>query len=97
MSVGGLPPMDRSLLPADVRDAGPETRQAYQAALGFERMLVAQLAKQLTDTAGGDQETSAATSAYRDLLPDALADGVTAAGGLGLARQLFDSQQATSR
>jgi Rod binding domain-containing protein len=86
-----LPPIDRSLLPADVRDASPAKRRTYEAALGFERMLVAQLAKSLSDTTGGDEsaETSAATSTYRNMLPDALADGIIAGGGLGLAKDIY--------
>jgi Rod binding domain-containing protein len=86
-----LPPIDSSVLPADVRNGTPAQRKSYEAALGFERMLVAQLAKSLTDTASsgdGEDQSSAATSTYRSLLPDALADGVTSAGGLGLASQL---------
>jgi Rod binding domain-containing protein len=86
-----LPPIDSSVLPADVRNGTPAQRKSYEAALGFERMLVAQLAKSLTDTASssdGEDQSSAATSTYRSLLPDALADGITSAGGLGLASQL---------
>jgi Rod binding domain-containing protein len=84
-----LPPIDSSVLPADIRTGTKEKRQQYEAALGFERMLVTQLAKSLTDTAKSDDDaSSAATSTYRSLLPDALADGITSAGGLGLARQL---------
>jgi Rod binding domain-containing protein len=85
-----LPPIDRSLLPADVRDASPAQRRTYQAALGFERMLVSQLAKSLSDTTGGeDEQASAATQTYRSMLPDALADGIIAGGGLGLAKDIF--------
>jgi Rod binding domain-containing protein len=86
--MSGVPPIDRALLPADVRTGSAERRKAYEAGLGFERMLVAQLAKSLSDTTGADESTSAATATYKDLLPDALADGIVAAGGLGLAGQL---------
>jgi Rod binding domain-containing protein len=84
----GLPPIDQAQLPADVRTAAPARKQAYEAGLGFERLLVQQLTTSLADSArdamGGD-------SPYASLLPDALADGVMAAGGLGLARQLTDA------
>jgi len=86
-----LPPIDSSALPAAIRNGSPKDRQNYEAALGFERMLVQQLAKSLTDTtksSDGDDESSAATATYRSMLPDALADGITSAGGLGLAQQL---------
>lgn len=81
-----LPPVDQALLPADVRNAGQEARDRYQVALAFERQLTAQLAKQLAGTAGESLEEGP----YAQLLPDALADAVTAAGGLGLARQMVD-------
>lgn len=71
-------------LPADVRAAGSEACARYAAALSFEHQLTAQLAKQLTATAGD----ALGGGPYAQLLPEALADSVTAAGGLGLARGL---------
>ena len=54
----GLPPIDRALLPADIRDAPAARRDAYEAGLGFERLLVQQLSQSLTESArdalGGD-------------------------------------------
>lgn len=88
MTVTGLPPIDRSTLPADIRAASPQRQDAYTAALGFERLLVQQLTESLADSAraalGGD-------SPYASMLPDALTDSVMATGGLGLARQLADA------
>jgi Rod binding domain-containing protein len=88
----GLGPIDRALLPADVRNGTPEDRKRYEAALGFERMLVSQLTQQLADTAkpAGDEE-SGATSAYRNMLPGAMADAVVQGGGLGLARTIAEN------
>jgi hypothetical protein len=90
MSLAGLPPIDQALLPADIRDAAPARKDAYEAGLGFERLLVQQLSQSLTDSArdamGGD-------SPYASLLPDALTDGVMGGGGLGLARQMADAIQ----
>ena len=86
-----LPPIDSSALPAAVRNGTPAERKNYAAALGFERMLVQQLTKSLADTTktgDGEDESSAATNTYRSMLPDVLADGITSAGGLGLARDL---------
>jgi hypothetical protein len=84
----GLPPIDQALLPADIRTATPARKDAYEAGLGFERLLVQQLSQSLTDSArdalGGD-------SPYASLLPDALTDGVMGGGGLGLARQMADA------
>ena len=91
MSLAGLPPIDQALLPADIRTAAGgrgSVKDAYEAGLGFERLLVQQLSQSLTDSArdalGGD-------SPYASLLPDAMADGLMGAGGLGLARQLADA------
>lgn len=88
MSFGALPPLGAAQLPADIRDAAPARRDTYVAALGFEQLLVQQLTSQLADSArsamGGD-------SPYASLMPQAMADGVMDAGGLGLARQLTDA------
>ena len=83
------------IVPADVRKAGKDAEQAYRAALGFERMLTQQLTKTMASGAsalGGSGEEdgeSAATSAYKEMLPGTLADAVTNAGGLGLAHDLY--------
>ena len=88
------------IVPADVRKAGAQAEQTYRAALGFERTLLEQLTKSLSkgtlDGDGEDGGESAATSAYRDMLPGTLADAVTGAGGLGLAHDLFLSMRSTS-
>jgi Rod binding domain-containing protein len=85
-----LPPIDQSLLPAEVRNGTPERRKEYDTALAFERQLVGELTKQLAATAApeDDASTSAATKTYRDMLPGTLADQIMAEGGLGLASQL---------
>ena len=66
---------------------GSEKRtDAQRAGLAFERMLLVQLTEQLSKTAQPEGEaSSAATTAYRDLLPGALADAMIAGGGIGLA------------
>lgn len=58
-----------------------------KAALGFEAMLVHQLAAELAKSAQPeeDEEASATSDVYRSMLPDALTDAITKAGGLGLA------------
>lgn len=81
-----LPPVDQALLPADIRSASQEVRQQYQAALSFEQSLVSELAKQLSTTAGSAMQDGP----YAQLLPDALADAITQAGGLGLARGIVE-------
>jgi Rod binding domain-containing protein len=105
-----LPPIDQAALPAEVRNGTKQDKKAYEAALGFERMLLGELTKSLADTAkpagsddggddsgavgddGGDSQTQdAASSMYMQMLPDQLADAVTAAGGLGLAQNLYQT------
>ncbi|MEA2270931.1 MAG: hypothetical protein QOF29_3666 [bacterium] len=84
-------------IPADVRAAGPEAQETYRSALAFERVLVGELTKTMSGGAAGEtggddgeaQGESAATSAYRDMLPGIMADSVTSAGGLGLAHDLY--------
>jgi len=85
-----LPPIDPKTLPSDIRTGPAERRKSYEAALGFERMLVQQLTKSLADSAKPDDDSGAdaATSTYRSMLPGTLADSVMSAGGLGLARDL---------
>jgi hypothetical protein len=86
-----LPPIDRATLPADIRAASPQVQQQYAAGLMFEKQLTTELAKQLTATAG----SALTDSPYASLLPDALADSITQAGGLGIARTLVDLPEST--
>jgi Rod binding domain-containing protein len=93
-----LPPIDAPLLPADVREAGPQARKLYVTALAFESVLTQELAQALTSTLqldpsadDGDRGSDAATTLTAQLLPDALSRNLTAAGGLGLARQLYEA------
>ena len=78
-----------------VQAPGLDTRdETTRAALSFERQLIAQLTKQLAESAKpADEDESAATGTYRDMLPGTLADAVISAGGLGLARQLVEGQK----
>jgi Rod binding domain-containing protein len=95
-----LPPIDQASLPAEVRNGSKQDKKAYQAALGFERMLLGELTKAMAETAkpidGGDDDSSsqskdAASAIYMEMLPDQLADAMTANGGLGLAKSFYDS------
>jgi Rod binding domain-containing protein len=91
-------PIDTSLLPADVRAAGPQARKLYEAALEFEQVLTRQLVQGLADATssgedGGDDDGTVAV--YREQLPDALAQSVSGDGGLGLGKTLYDSMKPT--
>jgi Rod binding domain-containing protein len=79
-----------AVLPADVRNGGKEAKDAYAAALGFERMLVKQLTKSLSDSAAlGGGENGGSPGAYREMISDGIADAITQGGGLGLAEDLY--------
>jgi Rod binding domain-containing protein len=94
-----LPPIDQAALPAEIRNGSKQDKKDYQAALGFERMLLGELTKAMADTAkpaGSDDEDSgqpqdAAASMYMQMLPDQLADSITSAGGMGLAQSFYRS------
>ncbi|MEA2130108.1 MAG: hypothetical protein QOJ85_2999 [Solirubrobacteraceae bacterium] len=86
-----LPPLaPGTVLPAEVRAAGPGAQQEYRTALAFERVLISQLTKAMQATVGGDEENpgTAATQTYRNMLPDTMADALVSNGGVGLASDL---------
>ena len=79
-------------LPREIRDAGVGAQQEYRSALAFERLLLGQLTKAMQASIGGGEEgASAATQAYRNMLPDTMADALVAGGGIGLASDLVRS------
>lgn len=95
-----LPPIDSALLPASVRNAGPEAKKLYSAALSFEQQLTQKLAESLASTLNDPADdaddpegssVSSSTSMVQQMLPTALAQGMTQAGGLGLADQLYEA------
>src|SRR5436190_18097491 len=99
-----LPIVDQAALPAEVRNGTQKQKDAYAAALGFERMLVSQLTKSLAKDAMGSQDPTAGSddsgsddtgsgdsgsAMYSDMVASSLADGIAQQGGLGLAQQLY--------
>ncbi len=100
----GLPVVNQALEPAWVRQGSASTQKAYATALGFEEMLVQQLAGSLTATSGlaggsgeegetpaeggGSSPSDAAGGQLASMLPQALSSGVMSSGGLGLAAQM---------
>ncbi len=75
---------------SDVTPAAEGDGELTKAGEAFERALLGQLTRSLTDSAfgGEDEPSSAAAGAYRDLLPEALTDALVRGGGIGLARAL---------
>jgi Rod binding domain-containing protein len=84
-----LPAISDALLPRDVRTGSTADKQAYKAALGFEQVLLGELVKEmapsLTDGPRGDA------------VEDAMTQALTAAGGLGIAPQLFTTLKRTGQ
>jgi hypothetical protein len=97
-----LPPIDSSLLPADVRNGSQSDQDNYKAGLQFERQLVEQLTQTMSDTTkamtGGGSDSgsgddsgdgsSSVTDSYNQQMPGIMADAIMQAGGLGLARTI---------
>jgi Rod binding domain-containing protein len=89
--IDSLPLVDRTALPVDVRNASTKDQQAYRAALGFEQALLTQLLGSVESLSeAGGEETPAA---YKSLIPTTLAEAMSSQGGLGLARDLYESMR----
>jgi Rod binding domain-containing protein len=99
-----LPSVDLSSIPASVKADGTGAIQTYQAALAFEQMLMQQLSQSIfPDGSGlggssdgssdGSDSSSSSLGAYASMLPDALAQSVTAGGGTGLAESLYQAMK----
>jgi Rod binding domain-containing protein len=85
-----LPAIASAALPREVREGSAQDREVYGAALGFERMLLGQLAQSMTSAAGS---SSGSSGPQRELLGDTLADAVASGGGTGLALDLYHSMR----
>lgn len=81
--------VDRLTLPADVRSATPESQAVFKAALEFEQVLVTQLAEAMVP----EGEEGGASASLAQQLPSALAQGITDAGGVGLARTIWEASR----
>ena len=55
---GGLAPINPATEPESVKQGGKAAQQAYETGLGFESMLVSELAQQLTSTISGTGDDS---------------------------------------
>ena len=73
-------PVGGATAPTPARAVDARTQRAAE---GFERVLLGQLTTQLADAATGER-----AGPYATLLPDALADALADAGGIGLAASL---------
>jgi Rod binding domain-containing protein len=86
-----LPAISDAALPRDVRAGSAADKQAYKAALGFEKVLLGELVKEMTAA------TPSLTEGPRgDAVTDAMTDALANAGGIGLAPQLYSTLQRTA-
>lgn len=85
-----VPTVANAALPRDVRAGTPADKRAYEAALGFERVLAGELVKSMTASTPGLAEGPRA-----DAVTDAMTDALAQAGGLGLAHQLYSATRRT--
>jgi hypothetical protein len=83
MDVSALAISDAAL-PRDVRSASAADKRAYKAALGFERVMLGELVREMTRST-----PSLADGPRADAVTDALTDGLASAGGIGLAAHLY--------
>ena len=69
-----------------MRTGTDDDKKAYKAALGFEKVLLGELVKEMT------KGTPSLTEGPRaDAVNDAMTDALADAGGIGLAQQLFST------
>lgn len=86
-----------AVVPPQVRAEGAAAVQSYRAALGFEQLLLSQLLSDaLPDEAGGEAGEGggegggmAGADPRLAALPETVAGAISAAGGLGLASELY--------
>ena len=99
--MSALPPIDNSLLPADVRKGTTADQNRYKTGLAFERQLVEQLTQSMAETTKAQSDagdgSSAATNSYKEMLPGVMADSIMSAGGLGLAATIAKNLKAAGR
>jgi Rod binding domain-containing protein len=94
LAIGGATAVTAQAAQAGVQTATTSaakagTSDALKQGEAFERLLLGQLSKTLVDSAmPEDGASSAATTSYRDLLPDAVTEALMSAGGVGLAKTL---------
>ncbi|HEX8105627.1 MAG TPA: hypothetical protein VF533_23630 [Solirubrobacteraceae bacterium] len=78
-----LPAIPASAIPAEIRKGSADDQKAYRAALGFERLMLQSLVKDMTKSGGLDD------SPYAGAIEDSMGSALVAGGGLGLGEQLY--------
>jgi Rod binding domain-containing protein len=92
MELTGLPSVSDAALPREVRSGSAEDKRAYKAALGFERIMLGELVREMTKST-----PSLAEGPRADAVTDAMTDALSSAGGIGLAPHLFKTVRGTTQ
>ncbi len=79
---GALSALPATAIPAAVRAEGPRAVAGYRAALSFERELLTKLLAEAMPESEGEEPRAVG-------MPESLADAIVAAGGAGLAGDLY--------
>jgi hypothetical protein len=90
-SPGATPSLADAALPPAVRAGSDADKQTYKAALGFEKVLLGELVKEMTAAT-----PSLTEGARGDAVTDAMTDALANAGGIGLAPQLYSTLKRTA-
>jgi hypothetical protein len=90
-TLGALPAVADSALPAEVRAGSAADKKTYKAALGFEQLLVGRLVEEMT------RGSSLADGPRAAAVTDAMTEALQGAGGLGLADQLYAAMRLQER
>jgi hypothetical protein len=89
--LNALPSIPETALPTSVRTGSAEDKQRYESALGFEQVMLGQLVEAIVP-----EDSSISDSPYAGAVKDSFAQGLVNSGGIGLAKQLFETMQRTS-
>ena len=82
--MSAAPVISDAQLPREVRTGSEADKRAYKAALGFEQVLLGELVSEMTRST-----PSLAEGPRADAVNDAMTASLAAAGGIGLASQLY--------
>ena len=100
--IAGTSAMSANAIPADIRAKGSKAVAIYSAALQIEQTFLEQLTQAMNpaaslDTSADDSgdssesdDSSGLGGMYSDMIPNAMAQGLTSAGGIGLARTIAE-------
>jgi hypothetical protein len=84
-----LPPVAPGAIPDKVRAEGPKAVEGFEAALGFERLLLSQMLAEALPEEGGGEGALGGGEPRAASMAETFADAISAAGGVGIAASLY--------